>query len=116
MNEPLSLTAVQSEFDENTKAWVIKEKSSEQYVAIPHPKYPGRNILHFFMSRSDAEDVLTEILDVNPRLRGKDIFPTEVKLLQAARAIAEKPIPGGIDGVVIHAPNEVLDFIRNRST
>ena len=114
MADPLSLETILAEFSEDWEAWVLKEQSSEQYLAIPHPKYPGRQPLHFFMSRADAEAVLTEILDVNPKLRGKDIFPTKVKLLTAARAIATKPVPGGIDGFVVHPPNEVFEFIRSQ--
>lgn len=115
MTEPLSLEAIQSVFSEDTEMWVLKEQSSGQYVAIPHPKYPGRRPLHFFMSRADAEAMLTEILDVNPGLRGKDIFPAKVKLLQAARSIAAKPVPGGIDSFVVHSPNEVYEFLRNKN-
>ena len=73
MTDPLSLETIVSEFSEDAEAWVLKEASSEQYVAIPHPKYPGRRPLHFFMSRGDAEAVLTEILDVNPGLRGSHL-------------------------------------------
>jgi hypothetical protein len=116
MTDPLSLETIISEFTEDTEAWVLKEASSERYVAIPHPKYPGRRPLHFFMSRGDAEAVLTEILDVNLGLQGEDIFPEKVKLLQAARGIATKPIPGGIDGFVVHPPNEVFEFIRQQKS
>ena len=114
MTDPLSLETVLSKFSEDADAWVLKEASSEQYVAIPHPKYPGRRPLHFFMSRSDAEALLSEILDVNPGLRDKNIFPAKVKLLQAVRAIAQKPVPGGIDGFVVHPPNEVFEFMRQQ--
>ncbi len=116
MSDPLSLDTIVSEFSDESEAWVLKESSSAQYVSIPHPKHPGRRPLQFFMSRRDAEAVLTELLDVNPGLRGKDIFPAKVKLLQAARAIAEKPVPGGIDGFVVHPPNEVFEFIRQQKS
>lgn len=59
MTDPLSIDTIVGEFSEDTEAWVLKEVSSQQYVAIPHPKYPGRRPLHFFMSRADAEAVLT---------------------------------------------------------
>jgi hypothetical protein len=116
MTDPLSIETIVAEFPEDAQAWVLKEASSQQYVAIPHPKYPCRRPLHFFMSRADAEALLTEILDVNPGLQGKDIFPAKVKLLQAARAIATKPVPGGIDGFVVHPPNEVFEFIRQQKS
>lgn len=114
MTDPLSLETILAEFSEDAEAWVLKEKSSEQYLAIPHPKYPGRQPLHFFMSRADAEAVLNEVLDVNTNLQAKDIFPSKVMLLRAARAIATKPVPGGVDGFVVHPPNEVFEFIRSQ--
>jgi hypothetical protein len=116
MTDPLALETILSEFSDNAEAWVLKEASSEQYVSIPHRRYLGRRPLHFFMSRADAEAVLTEILDVNPGLQGRDIFPEKVKLLQAVRAIAAKPVPGGIDGFVVHPPNEVFEFIRQQKS
>lgn len=35
-----------------------------KYVIIPHPKYPGRAIIHFFLNRAQAEHVLKEIRKV----------------------------------------------------
>ena len=81
MTEPLSLETILSEFSEDTEAWVLQDKITTQYVSIPHPKYPNRTPLQFFLSRKDAETLLMEILDVNPRLRNKKIFPVSVKLL-----------------------------------
>jgi len=112
MTDPLSLETIQTEFGEDTEAWVLQEKKSKKFVTIPHPKYPGRNPIHFFLSKSDAELMLTEILDVNWALRNRDIFPVNVKLLQAARGIASSKIPGNADGFVVHPPNEVFEFIR----
>jgi hypothetical protein len=85
MTEPLSIDTVLSEFPEDTEAWVLKDESSEQYLSSPHPKYPGRHPLQFFLSRRDAELVLMEVLDANPRLRDRNIFPERVRLLQAIR-------------------------------
>ncbi|MDP3289190.1 MAG: hypothetical protein Q8M64_12865 [Methyloversatilis sp.] len=112
MTDPLSLETLVSEFSEDAEAWVLKEATSEQYLAIPHPAYPGRRPLHFFMSKSDAETILVEVLDVNPGLRSRDVFAHEVRLLDAVRAIAEKPVAGGIDGFAVHSPNEVYEFLR----
>ena len=58
MTDPLSLDAIVAEFNENSEAWVLQDTKSKKYVAIPHPKYSGRNPVHFFLSKSDAESVL----------------------------------------------------------
>jgi hypothetical protein len=44
-----------------------------KYVLIPHPKYPGRAIIHFFLNRTQAEHVLKEIRKVNSKLRNRKI-------------------------------------------
>ncbi len=112
MAEPLSLEAIESEFSDQTEAWTLQDKPTEKYLIIPHPKYPGRHPIHFFFNRSAAEDVLTEILHVNHKMKGKDIFPVKVKLLQTLRDIASGKTNG--DGFVVHPPNEVYEFLRDR--
>ncbi|MBI5462793.1 MAG: hypothetical protein HY941_11475 [Gammaproteobacteria bacterium] len=115
MTDPLSLETIQAEFSENTEAWVLQDKQSKKYVTIPHPKYPGRSPIHFFMSKNDAESVLTEILDANFALGNREIFPVKVKLLQAIRGIAADKTAGNADGFVVHPPNEVFEFVRQQN-
>lgn len=116
MTDPLSLETIQTEFSEDAEAWVLQDTKSKKYVSIPHPKYPGRNPVHFFMSKDDAESVLTEILDVNWALRNRDIFSVKVKLLRAIRGIAADKTAGNADGFVVHPPNEVFEFVRQQNT
>ena len=116
MTEPYTLETILAEFSEDSEAWVLQEKSSGMYVTIPHPKYPGRNPIHFFMSEPDAQDVLLEILDVNPKLKKKEIYPVKVKLIQAIKGVASGANQlGNADGFVIHSPNEVYEFIKDRA-
>ena len=115
MTDPLSLETIQTEFSEDAEAWVLQDTKSNKYVSIPHPKYPGRNPVHFFMSKDDAESVLTEILDVNWALRNRDIFSVKVKLLRAIRGIAADKTAGNADGFVVHPPNEVFEFVRQQN-
>jgi len=115
MTDPLSLDTILSEFSEESEAWVLQDTQSKKYVTIPHPKYPGRDPIHFFMSQNDAEAVLQEILDVNWALRNRNIFPTKVKLLLACRSIAADKTASGADGFVAHPPNEVYEFIRQQN-
>lgn len=114
MTDPLSLEVIESEFSEEDVAWVLQDKGSGKYLTIPHPRYPGRNPIHFFLRKEDAQDVLQEVLDVNPRLAGKDIFPEQVALLEACRGIASDQTPSNADGFVVHPPNEVYEFLRSR--
>jgi len=116
MTEPYNLETILAEFDEEAEAWVLQDKTSGMYVTIPHPKYPGRNPIHFFMSESDAQDVLVEILDVNPKLKKHEIYPVKVKLIQAIKGVASgaKKL-GNADGFVVHSPNEVFEFINEKA-
>ena len=114
MTDPFSLDTIKSEFNEETEMWVLQDTTSKKYVTIPHPKYPGRNPIHFFMRREDAEDVLKKILDVNWALRNRNISPTKVKLLRACRDIAADKTKGNADGFVVHPPNEVYEFFHQK--
>ena len=116
MTDPLSLDTILAEFSADSEAWVLQDAKSKKYVIIPHPKYPGRNPIHFFLSKNDAEVVLQEILDVNWSLKNRDIFPVKVKLLIACKSIAADKSIGHADGFVVHPPNEVFEFIRQQST
>jgi hypothetical protein len=116
MTEPYNLETILAEFDEEAEAWVLQDKTSGMYVTIPHPKYPGRNPIHFFMSESDAQDVLVEILDVNPKLKEKEIYPVKVKLIQTIKGVASGANKlGNADGFVVHSPNEVFEFINEKA-
>ena len=115
MTDPLSLETILAEFNDNSEAWVLQDKKSQKYVCIPHPKYPGRNPVHFFLSKADAERVLTEILDVNWPLNNRGIFPVSVKLLKAVRSIAADKTAGNADGFVVHPPNEVFEFVNQQN-
>lgn len=115
MTEPLSLDTILSEFSEDVDAWVLQEKTTSLYVTIPHPKYPGRNPIHFFLSESDAKDILVELLDVNNKLKDREIYPVKMKLVPAIRMIATgSNNPLNVDGFVIHSPNEVFEFMQSR--
>lgn len=116
MTEPLSLETIISEFNDKTVAWVLQEKTSGLYVIIPHAKYPGRNPIHFFLSESDAKSVLVELLDENEKLKDREIFPVRVLLVPALQGIASGAYKqGNADGFVVHSPNEVYEYIRNRA-
>lgn len=80
MAAPLSLDVIESEFSEEYEAWALQDSDTKKYVVIPHPNYPGRSPIHFFMSRDDAESVLQEILDVNQALKTRLIVATKIKL------------------------------------
>jgi hypothetical protein len=55
MAMPLDTDTILSEFSEEDTAWVLRDLESGQYVTIPHQRYPGRHIFHFFMSCEDAK-------------------------------------------------------------
>ncbi len=116
MTEPYTLETILAEFNEDSEAWVLQDKSPGMYVTIPHPKYPGRNPMHFFLSESDAQDLLVEIVDVNPKLKLKEIYPVKAKLIQAIKGVASGANKlGNADGFVVHSPNEVYEFIKEKT-
>jgi hypothetical protein len=67
------------------------------------------------MMREDAESLLQELLEQNTSLRDKDICPVKVRLLRALRGIADDRTPGNADAFVFHSPNEVYEWIRDRT-
>jgi len=113
MAEPLSLEVIKSEFSEESEAWVLRDESGK-YLIIPHPSYPNRKPIHFFFNKEAAQDVLTEILDVNEELRSEEVLPIQVKLLQTLREIASGKTNG--DGFVVHPPNEVYKFPGSKNS
>ncbi len=116
MAEPYSLETILSEFSADTDAWVLQDKTSGFYVTIPHPKYPGRNPIHFFLSKSNAQDVLVELLEASEKLKGREIYPVMVKLVPAIKGIAAgSDNPWNADGFVVHSPNEVFEFLRGQA-
>lgn len=116
MTEPYTLETILAEFKEDSDAWVLQDKPSGMYITIPHPKYPGRNPIHFFLSESDAQDLLVEIIDVNPKLKEKEIYPVKVKLIQAIKGVASGANKlGNADGFVVHSPNEVYEYIKDKT-
>lgn len=116
MARPLPLDTVLSEFSETSEAWVLQSKPSGKYLTIPDNRYPGRRPVRFFMSRHDADRMLSEVIKVNPSLASQDITPVSVRLLQALRSIAADKTPGNADSFVVHSPNEVYEFIRDRQS
>ncbi len=110
MEKALHLDVILGEFAEEDPAWVLRDSESGKYVTIPHPRYPKRQIFHFFMSVEDAKRVAEALLAENPALKVKDIYPCEVKLKEALRGLAVDPV----NGFVVHTPNEVFEFLRER--
>ncbi len=78
MTQPLPLDTVLSEFSETSEAWVLQAKRSGKYLTIPDNRFPGRRPVRFFMSRLDADRMLTEVLKVNPSLAAENISPVGV--------------------------------------
>ena len=94
---------------------MLQSRRQGTYLIVPDNRFPGRRPVRFFMSREDADRMLAEVLKVNPALAGERITPVSVKLLQALRSIAADNTPGHADSFVIHSPNEVFEFLNERS-
>ena len=114
MTSPLKLETILSEFSEDADAWVLQDRVSGKYVIIPDSRFPGRKPIRFFMRREDAIDLLQELNDENPNLGDKEIYPFKVKLLESLRRIASDTNPDNADAFVVHSPNEVYQYLRER--
>jgi hypothetical protein len=112
--DPLSLEVLLGEFDSKYEAWVLRDPSSGDYLTIPHPDYPGRTIIHFFMSRVNAMTVFDAVVSAgNKKIAAAPIIPVKANLHEAMRSIAATKKPGFADGFVVHPPNEVFEsFLR----
>lgn len=112
--DPLSLETLLGEFDDKYEAWVLRDARSGRYLTIPHPKYPGRIIVHFFMSRENAVTVLDAVTKAGSAVvAAAPMIPVKVNLHEAMRSIAATKTPGFADGFVVHPPNEVFEtFLR----
>lgn len=111
MTQPLPLDTVLGEFSEQSDAWVLQSKRQGTFLVIPDDRFPGRRPVRFFMSKADAERMLTEVLKAKPSLATERITPVSVKLLQALRDIAADKTTGHADSFVVHSPNEVFEFL-----
>lgn len=114
MTQPLPLDTILSEFNENSEAWVLQDKESKKYLTVPDSRYPGKHPVRFFLRKEDAEGLLQAVLDVNDELRNKDIFAVKVKLIPALKGIAKDRTPGKANSFVVHSPNEVYNWLRER--
>jgi|SRR3990172_4160458 len=114
MTQPLALDTIIDKFDQNDEAWVLQDRDTGKYVIIPDNRFPGRKPVRFFMRREDAEAILIELNDVNLKMLGKNIYPVKVRLIPAIRGIAADINPDNADAFVVHSPNEVYEFIRER--
>lgn len=114
MTTPLPLDVILGEFSEDAEAWVLQDEQSKQYLIIPDKRFPGKHPVRFFLKKEDAQDVLLEVLAEAEHLKDKDIFPVKVNLHRALRSIASDKTPGNANGFVVHSPNEVYEFVRER--
>ncbi len=112
--DPFALETMLGEFDDKYEAWVLRDSRSGLYVTIPHSRYPGKTIVHFFMSFENALAVLDAIAKTgNAKIAAAPIIPVKVNLHEAMQAIAATETPGYADGFVVHSPNEVFEtFLR----
>lgn len=114
MTNPLPLDVLESEFDDQKEAWVLRDVTSKLYVVVPDDRYPGRRPVRFFLRREDADAMLRELKTANKKLAKRKIEAIKVKLLPSLRSIAADTNPANADAFVVHSPNEVFEFVRDR--
>jgi hypothetical protein len=115
MTNPIPLETILGEFSDDREAWVLQDRDSGQYVIVPDPRFPGRRPIRLFMKRGDAEAFLMELVDVNKKLAEAEIYPVSVNLKRAIQGIASDTNPNNADAFVVHSPNEIYEWLRDRS-
>jgi hypothetical protein len=113
MTKPLDLDAILGEFSEDDNAWTVMDVATGARLNIPDDRYPGTDIVRFFLSRSDAEKLITEATTAAPKLRDAILVAVPVPLVRTARAIAAQRDRGKKIGFVVHSPNEVYEAYGN---
>lgn len=114
MDKPLDLEDLLAEFDDSKTAWVIRERTSCQFLVIPDDRYPGRRPIRFFLSKSDAEHLAHEVVVANPEKELGVLEPFEVNLIPSLRSIAATTNPSFADSFIVHGPSEVYQFLAER--
>ena len=109
MTQPISIDTMLAEFSEADSAWVIMDVASGARLNVPAPNYPGTEVVRFFLSQSDADKFLGEVLQAAPHLHEAILVAVAVPLIRTARAIAAQRNSGKKVGFVIHSPNEVFE-------
>ena len=99
----LRLINIFKTFDSDTFLWTLQDKKSGQYITVPDRR--RNNSIRFFMSESDAEDVLMKLLEAVPSLKDKEICPVQVRALETLQALADTVF-------AIHSPDEVYELIK----
>ncbi len=113
MIKPYSSNTIQVEFSDTTVAWILVDTTTELSVTTPHEKYPGKSIIHIFMSENDAKEFLIEVIDQSKMLSDREIYPYEVQLLKFISGIeGNKDNKWYADGYAVHSPNEVYEWIN----
>jgi hypothetical protein len=114
MAKPLDIDTLLGEFSESDSAWTIIDVVSGARLNVPdHARYPGVEVVRFFLSRDDAEKHIAEVIAAAPRLANAVLVAVPVPLIRTARAIAALRDRGKRVGFVVHSPNEVFEAYGN---
>ncbi len=107
MTNALSIQTIFENFNEDTEMWILIDKNNFPYKYLTVPQNDGRKFHRFFMKKEDAQDFLQEVLDVNAKLTGKNIFPSKVNLFHTVSLILMTDMPY----FSVHSPNEVFEYV-----
>lgn len=114
MTQPINIDTILAEFSESDNAWTVIDVVSGARLNIPdHERYPGVEVVRFFLSRDDAEKHISEVVLAAPQLANAILVAVPVPLIRTARAIAAQRDSGKKVGFVVHSPNEVFEAYGN---
>jgi len=113
MTKPLDLESILGEFSEADNAWTVIDVASGARLNVPDERYPGTDIVRFFLSRADADKLIREATTAAPKLADAILVAVPVPLIRTARVIAAHRDRGKKIGFVVHSPNEVYKAYGN---
>jgi hypothetical protein len=102
-DKPLPLDVLESHFDDQKDAWVVKDERSGLFVVAPDPRYPGRQPIRFFLRPEDAQAFADEAQRQSDKLHAARLRPHKVKLLPSLRSIAADTDATHADSFVVHS-------------
>lgn len=109
MSKPLDLETSLAEFSGDDKGWTVIDAVTSARLDVPDDHYPGTDVVRLFLSRSDSEAHIREVIAASPNLRNAVLVSVAVPLIRTVRGIAPARAAGQKVGFVVHTPNEVYE-------
>jgi len=109
--EPIPPEMIRADFPPRYEAWILRDEEAGRDLYIPHHDYPGKSIVHFFMSKESAQETFEAILVEEPQkaARLSQVKPVKVVWEDKVREIEGLYAQNRAIGYTTHSPQEVFE-------